>query len=56
MVKTIETASHISVQGEFVRKLPDGRVVVRVGNTTFAGIPVGQPGHDAVMPNLVKVA
>gem|GEM_PF-931114 len=40
MVQTIETASRISVQGEFVRKLADGRVEVRVGELTFAGLPV----------------
>jgi hypothetical protein len=40
MVQTIQTATHISVQGEFVKKLTDGRVVVRVGDINYTGKPI----------------
>jgi len=40
MLQTIITASHISVQGEFVKRLADGRVMVRVGRTKFIGNPI----------------
>ncbi len=40
MLRTITQGSTISVQGTYVRALPDGRIVVRVNNTTYAGMPV----------------
>ncbi|MHA3978124.1 hypothetical protein ACW9UR_10615 [Halovulum sp. GXIMD14794] len=40
MLQTIVTASHISVQGELVKKLADGRVMVRVGAMEFIGMPI----------------
>ncbi|MEX5728015.1 hypothetical protein Ga0609869_001368 [Rhodovulum iodosum] len=40
MIRTISMGSCVSVQGAFVRKLPDGKVVVRVGERVYAGIPV----------------
>lgn len=40
MLRTIILGSAISVQGIFVRALPDGRIVVKVDKETFAGIPV----------------
>ncbi len=40
MLRTILLGSCVSVQGTFVRKLKDGRIVVRVGNTDFKGKPV----------------
>ncbi|NNU79232.1 hypothetical protein HMH01_02160 [Halovulum dunhuangense] len=40
MYRTIVTSSHISVQGEFVKRLPDGREVVRVGDAEYVGMPV----------------
>ena len=40
MLRTITLGSAISVQGMFVRTLPDGRVVVQVDKNTFAGVPV----------------
>jgi hypothetical protein len=40
MLRTIQIGSCISVQGLFVRELPDGTVVVRVDAATFAGKPV----------------
>ena len=42
MLRTIVLGSCVSVQGTFVRALPDGRIVVRVGGKTFAGRPVQQ--------------
>ncbi|WP_112321148.1 hypothetical protein [Oceanibium sediminis] len=42
MVQTIVTSSHISVQGEFVKRLSDGRIVVRVGDAKFVGHPVAR--------------
>jgi hypothetical protein len=40
MLKTVMTSTCISVQGEFVRKFDDGRVMVRVGNSFHVGLPV----------------
>jgi hypothetical protein len=40
MVRTITLGSCVSVQGIFVRDMPDGRVVVRVGEREFIGWPV----------------
>jgi hypothetical protein len=40
MLKTITLGSCVSVQGTFVRKLPDGRIAVRVGQTVYSGTPV----------------
>ncbi len=40
MIKTVTMGDYVSVQGAFVRSLPDGRVVVKVGEKTFAGSPV----------------
>lgn len=40
MMRTILTASHISVQGKFVKSLADGRVEVRVGDRYYVGKPV----------------
>ncbi len=40
MLRTIVISSCVSVQGTFVRSLGNGRIVVRVGNKTYAGTPV----------------
>lgn len=40
MLKTITLGSTISVQGTYVRALPDGRIVVQVDSRTFSGLPV----------------
>ena len=37
MLQTIVTSSHISVQGEYVETLADGRVVVRTGKSLHVG-------------------
>lgn len=40
MLQTIETGTHISIQGEFVRHCADGNVMVRVGPSYYVGKPV----------------
>lgn len=40
MLRTITVGSCVSVQGVFVRSLPDGRIAVRVGHNIYAGKPV----------------
>ncbi len=40
MMRTITLGSCVSVQGSFVRKLHNGKIVVRVGEKTFEGLPV----------------
>ncbi|HPD93891.1 MAG: hypothetical protein H6900_04840 [Rhodobacter sp.] len=40
MLKTIMIGRYLSIQGEFVRTTASGLVVVKVGETTYAGRPV----------------
>ena len=40
MLRTITLGSCVSVQGQYVRDLPNGLVLVKVGGRTFAGKPV----------------
>jgi hypothetical protein len=40
MLRTITLGSCVSVQGIFVRSIPDGRIAVKVDNTVYAGMPV----------------
>ncbi|CUH66420.1 hypothetical protein TL5118_01749 [Thalassovita autumnalis] len=40
MIKTIVIGKYVSVQGCFVKHLPGGKMMVRVGNRLFAGTPV----------------
>jgi hypothetical protein len=40
MLRTIMMGTYISVQGFFVKNLPNGRIVVRVGDKVFEGKPV----------------
>lgn len=42
MVRTVILSSCVTVQGIFVRMLDDGRMVVRVGDRTYAGRPVSE--------------
>ena len=42
MLRTIAIGSAVSVQGIFVRALPDGRIVVKVGQNLFSGLPVSE--------------
>lgn len=41
MIRTITISSCVSVQGIFERQAANGNVVVRVGNKTYEGKPVG---------------
>ncbi|WP_172297938.1 hypothetical protein [Pseudoruegeria sp. HB172150] len=40
MLRTIVIGSCVSVQGLFVRDLPNGYIAVRVGDKIFSGVPV----------------
>ncbi len=40
MIRTVTVGDYVSVQGNYVRSLPDGRVVVQVGGKTVAGNPI----------------
>lgn len=42
MLKTVTVGNYSSVQGLWVRNLPDGRMVVRVGQQEFVGTPVAK--------------
>lgn len=42
MLRTITIGNYISVQGKFVKTLADGRIVVQVGQTAYAGRPVNK--------------
>ncbi len=42
MLRTITLGSCVWIQGFFVKTLDDGRIVVRVGNRTFKGTPIGR--------------
>ena len=41
MIKTIVIGSCVSVQGILEKTLPDGRMMVRVGQQLFTGKPIG---------------
>ncbi len=41
MLKTIKLGTCVQVQGLFVRKSTLGRIVVRVGERFYEGLPVG---------------
>ena len=40
MLRTIQIGSCMSVQGLLVRRLDDGRVVIRVDDKLYTGLPV----------------
>ncbi len=42
MLRTITLGTCVSVQGIFVKDLPDGNIAVRVEDKVFAGPPVGR--------------
>ncbi|WP_255670558.1 hypothetical protein [Cognatishimia sp. F0-27] len=42
MLRTISLGTCVSVQGLLERHLPDGRIVVKVGNTAYTGTPVSK--------------
>lgn len=53
MFRTIRVSSCVSVQGEFVEDLSDGRVVIRVGETEFLGQPVAGLPASRRFPEIV---
>ena len=40
MLQTVTVGRHQAIQGAYVRTLPNGLVVVRVGDSCYAGNPV----------------
>jgi hypothetical protein len=42
MIRTIQIGSCVSVQGLLVKLLDNGKMIVRVGERLFEGVPVGQ--------------
>jgi hypothetical protein len=40
MLRTIQIGSCVSVQGLLIKTLSDGRVVIRVGDRVYEGLPV----------------
>ncbi|MEQ6202892.1 hypothetical protein ABMC88_07535 [Sulfitobacter sp. HNIBRBA2951] len=40
MLRTITLGTCVSVQGTFVRAMPDGRIAVQVDNTVYSGVPI----------------
>ena len=40
MLRTIALGTSISIQGTFVRTMPDGRIAIQVDNTVYSGVPV----------------
>lgn len=46
MLRTIMIGSCVWVQGVFVRELPDGHIVVRVGSKSYTGRPVTRLTKD----------
>jgi len=40
MYQTIQLSSCVLVQGEFVARLSDGKVVIRDGSTEYRGLPI----------------
>jgi hypothetical protein len=43
MLQTIILGTCVFVQGALVKTLSDGRIVVRVGDRLFAGLPANAP-------------
>ncbi|WP_341863245.1 hypothetical protein [Gymnodinialimonas sp. 57CJ19] len=42
MLTTVIIGTCVSIQGNFVKRLSSGLVIVRVGNQTFTGRPVSE--------------
>lgn len=40
MLRTIQIGSCMSVQGQLVRQLDDGRIVISANNRLYQGLPV----------------
>jgi hypothetical protein len=42
MLRTITLGSCVSVQGLLVKKLDNGKIVIRVGDRIYEGVPVNK--------------
>ncbi len=42
MLRTITLGSCVSVQGLLVKQLDNGKIVIRVGNRIYEGLPVNR--------------
>lgn len=42
MLRTITIGTTVSVQGIFVRDMPDGRIAIKVDKDIYTGKPVGR--------------
>lgn len=40
MIRTITMGTYVSVQGVFLRSLPNGKIAVKVGQKVYEGKPV----------------
>lgn len=40
MIRTITMGTYVSVQGVFLRALPNGKIAVKVGQKVYEGKPV----------------
>ena len=47
MLRTITVGTCTSVQGLVVNTLPDGRIVIQVGEQTYTGRPIAAPAKAA---------
>lgn len=46
MLRTIVIGSCVSVQGTFVRRLANGKILIRVGKRLYEGMPIrSQPAQ-----------
>jgi hypothetical protein len=54
MYQTIQLSSCVSVQGEVVETLADGRAVIRVGEREFRGRPILKAAIRAARPQAVE--
>lgn len=46
MYATIQVSPYIHVQGEIVRQLPNGAVVIRLGERDYVGAPLSRTKAD----------
>jgi len=48
VLRTIEVGSCVSVQGVLVRQLDNGRIVIKVGDRTYEGLPISSQATPAL--------
>lgn len=42
MLRTISIGKYITAQGVFVKKLPNGQIVIRAGQKIITGLPISK--------------